>query len=134
MFYERRHFPRYAIEVDAVVVANGTQLRARTRDLSRSGMCFVSQSPVQVGISVEIRAALRFGANAWSEALPLAAKVMWCTAVPSGYQVGVMFLPLAPQVAEYLDVFLKYLRGEVDMSGQPIPEEDSPDDDGDRFA
>ena len=132
---ERRQHPRYVIEIEARVVADDAEFRARTRDLSRSGMCFVTREPMSVGIPVVIEAALKFSANAFSEALPLSARVMWCTSVREGYQVGVAFTRLQPQTAEYLELFLKYLKGEIDVqSGQPAMEEVVPDDDGDKFA
>ena len=131
---ERRQHPRYSIEIEARVVADDAEFRARTRDLSRSGMCFVTQEALSIGIPVVIEAALKFSANAMSEALPLSARVMWCTTVHDGYQVGVAFTRLQRQTAEYLDLFLKYLKGEIDVqSGQPVMEEVEPDD-GDKFA
>ncbi|MBI5478366.1 MAG: PilZ domain-containing protein [Deltaproteobacteria bacterium] len=135
MVEDRRQHPRYAVEIEARVVADGAEFRAQTRDLSRSGMCFVTPEAVSVGIPVVIEAALRFSANAFSEALPLSARVMWCTAVHDGYQVGVAFTRLHPQTVEYLDLFLKYLKGEIDVrSGEPIMDEEAPEDDGDKFA
>ncbi len=131
---ERRQHPRYAVEIEARVVADGAEIRARTRDLSRSGMCFVTKEAVSVGIPVVIEAALKFSANAFSEALPLSARVMWCTAIPDGFQVGVAFTRLPGQTAEYLDLFLKYVKGEIDVqTGQPIMD-DVASDDGDKFA
>ena len=132
---DRRQHPRYTIEIEARVVADDAEFRARTRDLSRSGMCFVTQEPISVGIPVVIEAALKFSTNAFSEALPLSARVMWCTAVHEGFQVGVAFTRLQAQTGEYLELFLKYLKGEIDVkTGQPILDEDAPDDDGDKFA
>jgi c-di-GMP-binding flagellar brake protein YcgR len=132
---ERRQHPRYAVEIEARVVADGAELRAQTRDLSRSGMCFVTREPMSVGVPVVIEAALKFSANAFSEALPLSARVMWCTTVHDGYQVGVAFTRMQPQTLEYLELFLKYLKGEIDVqSGQPIMDEVVPDDEGDKFA
>lgn len=131
---ERRQHQRFAVEVEARVVADEIEFRARTRDLSRSGMCFVTPEALSLGIPVVIEAALKLSANAMSEALPLSARVMWCTPVPDGFQVGVAFTRLQRQTAEYLDLFLKYLKGEIDVqSGQPVMDEVDPDD-GDKFA
>ena len=132
---ERRQHPRYAIEIEARVEADGAEFRARTRDLSRSGMCFVTKEAVSVGIPVVIEAALKFSPNASSEALPLSARVMWCTPVHEGFQVGVAFTRLQAQTLDYLDLFLKYLKGEIDVqSGEPIMEDETPEEDGDKFA
>jgi hypothetical protein len=134
MSEDRRQHPRYVVEIEARVVADDAEFRARTRDLSRSGMCFVTAEALSVGIPVVIEAALKFSANAFSEALPLAARVMWCTPVHDGFQVGVAFTRLQRQTLEYLDLFLKYVKGEIDVqSGQPAMEEVEPDD-GDKFA
>jgi hypothetical protein len=135
MGHERRQAPRYTVELEARVVADDAEFRARTRDLSRSGMCFVTREALSIGIPVVIQAALKFSANAFSEALPLSARVMWCTPVHEGFQVGVAFTRLQHQTVEYLDLFLKYLKGEIDVhSGQPILDEEAPEDDGDKFA
>jgi hypothetical protein len=132
---ERRQHPRYSVEIEARVVADGAEFLARTRDLSRSGMCFVTKEFMSIGLPVVIEAALKFSANAVSEALPLNARVMWCTALHDGYQVGVAFGRLPAQTAEYLDLFLKYLKGEIDVAtGQPVMDEEAPEDDGDKFA
>jgi hypothetical protein len=133
MSEERRQHPRYTVEVEARVVADDAEFRARTRDVSRSGMCFTTTEALSVGIPVVIEAALKFSANAFSEALPLQARVMWCTPVPDGFQVGVAFGRLPQQTAEYLELFLKYIRGEIDVqTGQPAMEEIDPN--GDKFA
>ena len=116
-------------------MADDAELRVRTRDLSRSGLCFVSREAISVGIPVVVEAALKFGANASSEALPLSARVMWCTPVHEGFQVGVAFTRLQPQTLEYLDLFLKYLKGEIDVkTGEPVMDDEAPDDNGDKFA
>jgi Tfp pilus assembly protein PilZ len=134
MSQERRQFPRYPVEIDARIVAEGGEFRARSRDLSRSGMCFVTPGAVPVGTPLVIEAALKLSPTATSEALPLAARVMWCTPLHEGFQVGVAFTRLQGPTLEYLDLFIKYLRGEIDVaSGEPIME-DVPDDDGDKFA
>jgi hypothetical protein len=117
------------------VAVDGTEFRARTRDFSRSGMCFVTHEVVPIGVPVVIQAALKFGANAFSEALPLSARVMWCTAVHEGYQVGVAFTRLQAHTLGYLEMFLKYLKGEIDVqSGEPVMDEETPGDEGDKFA
>ena len=141
MTNERRQHPRYAIEIAARVHCDERLFEVRTRDLSRSGLCFVAAEPICVGTPITVEAALKFSANAFSEALPLAARVVWCTHLPEGYQVGCGFEHMNPKTAEYLEIFLKYLKGEVDISGQAAgagPEDDEDEDDaegqGDKFA
>jgi c-di-GMP-binding flagellar brake protein YcgR len=129
---DRREHPRYDVEIEARVQADGAQFAVRTRDLSRTGMCFSAPTVIAVGTAITVEAALKFSANAFSEALPLAARVVWCTRVRDGYQVGCAFLALNPQIAQYLDLFLKYLKGEIDINGAAV-EEDAGDE-GDKFA
>ena len=134
MTNERRQHPRYAIEIAARVHCDERLFEVRTRDLSRSGLCFVAAEPICVGTPITVEAALKFSANAFSEALPLQARVMWCTPMHDGFQVGVAFGRLPQQTAEYLDLFLKYVKGEIDVqTGQPIMDEVESDD-GDKFA
>jgi hypothetical protein len=130
---ERREAPRYAVEIEARVTADDASWQARTRDLSRTGMCFTIPTPVAVGTPITVEAALKFSATASSEALPLAGRVVWCTRVPEGYQVGCAFLRLSHQIGQYLDLFLRYLKGEIDINGAVV-DEDAEDVTGDKFA
>ncbi|HEY3357307.1 MAG TPA: PilZ domain-containing protein [Polyangia bacterium] len=129
---ERRQSPRYTAEIDARVQAEGTVYRARTRDLSRTGMCFTMPGTIPVGTVIVIEAALKLSANAVSEALPLHARVMWCTRLRDGYQVGCAFVNVNVQTAQYLELFLRYLKGEIDVTGAPVLED--ADEEGDKFA
>jgi hypothetical protein len=131
---DRRQAPRYAIEIAARVHCDERLFEVRTRDLSRTGLCFVAPEPIAVGTAITVEAALKFSANAFSEALTLAARIVWCTHLPDGYQVGCGFVNMNQQTAAYLELFLKYLTGEVDITGQPAAEEDEATDEGDKFA
>jgi c-di-GMP-binding flagellar brake protein YcgR len=108
MTEQRRQYPRYAIELDAVIVTPDEKVPGRTHDLSRGGFCMLAPKPVPVG-DVTVRLSLVFSENEFSEQLELPATVVWCTPVRGTHQVGVKFGPLAPQIRSYLDVFMKLL-------------------------
>lgn len=53
--------------------------------------------------------ALVFGENAFSEPLSVPGKIIWCTPVDGGYQMGAAFAPLDVQTKQYLEMFLNFL-------------------------
>jgi selenophosphate synthase len=131
---EHRQHPRYLIQIAARIHGDGRVWEAETRNLSRAGMSMVVTRPVDVGSPITIQAALKLSDNAMSEALPLSARVVWCTRVRGGYQVGCAFTSLTRTITEYLDLFLQYLQGEIDVTGQPVADEPEDDGEGDQFA
>ena len=113
----RRH-PRFHVDVEAVVHATrGRNFSARTRDLSRSGICLVTSAAIQKGEPVVVELVLAFGNNAFSEPLHLEARVVWCTAIDRSFQVGAMFTALSDEHADFLDMFLRYLDGTLAPGG-----------------
>jgi hypothetical protein len=119
----RRH-PRFNVDVEAVVeTPAGQRLAARTRDLSRSGICIITPTQVRAAQPLTVELVLAFGDNAFSEPLRLDAHVVWCTAIAGQYQVGAMFDRLTLEHNEFLDMFLHYLDGTLAPSGiTPLPE------------
>jgi Tfp pilus assembly protein PilZ len=87
---------------------------ARTRDLSRGGICFILPTPLKVGIRFTVELTLVFDENTFSEPLALAGKVVWCTPVDEGYQIGASFFTLDEETQEYLKMFLNFLSNGVD--------------------
>jgi hypothetical protein len=113
----RRH-PRFTVELEAVVrTGRGRQLPARTRDLSRSGICLITEAALRVGEPLSIQLVLSFGANHFSEPLHLESHVVWCTSIAKAYQVGSMFDDLTDEQNEFLDLFLRFLDGTLAPSG-----------------
>jgi hypothetical protein len=109
----RRH-PRFSVDVEALVHAsNGRNLPARTRDLSRSGICLITSTALKGGEPVVIELVLAFGENAFSEPLRLEARVVWCTAIGQSFQVGAMFTALSDDDEQFLEMFLRYLDGSL---------------------
>jgi hypothetical protein len=107
----RRH-PRYAVDVDAnLTLVGGRRLPARTRDLSRSGICVITAEAMAMGSLVNVDLVLSFGGDAFSEPLTLEARVVWCSNLGGSFQVGAMFDDLTEQQDGFLDMFLQYLNG-----------------------
>ena len=118
----RRH-KRFAVDVEAVVHASGDNFAARTRDLSRSGICLITSSALKVNEWVVIELVLAFGENTFSEPLRLDARVVWCTSIGQSFQVGAMFSELSDEHAEFLEMFLRFLDGSLAPRGGATQEE-----------
>jgi len=113
-----RRYPRFHIDVDASVhTADGRKLMARTRDLSRSGICLVTTGPLESREQLGIELVLLLGPSSTSEPLPLRARVVWCTAIAGAFQIGAMFDRLSTKEAAFLDMFLRYLDGSILPAG-----------------
>jgi hypothetical protein len=109
----RRH-PRVTVDVQANVRTNdGRKLPARTRDLSRSGICLITTAALPAGEILKVDLILVFGQNSISESLPLRARVVWCTSIAKAYQIGAAFDFLSSKEASFLEMFLKYLDGTI---------------------
>jgi hypothetical protein len=105
---ERAH-PRYAHEA-AVTFRVGTQtFQGRTTNVSRGGLCADLADPITVGLDIEVDMRLVFEDEKTSDALRLPGRVVWCTEVDEGCQIGIAFRPLKQELAELLALFLKYL-------------------------
>jgi hypothetical protein len=101
---------RFAVDVEATLdLAGGHRLRARTRDISRSGICLITDRPVAAGALIPVELVLAFGDDAYSEPLSLAARIVWCTNLDGNYQVGAMFDEITDQQDGFLEMFLEYL-------------------------
>lgn len=117
----RRRHRRFAVEMAAEVVTDGGRFSARTRDLSRGGICFLLFASLEVSSTFTAELSLVLGDNALSEPLVLSGKVVWCTAVEEGYQIGATFLALDKTTGDYLNTFLRLLAEGVDPSVAGIP-------------
>jgi hypothetical protein len=128
-----RRYPRVSVDLQAKVrTADGRQLSARTRDLSRSGMCIITTSGLTPGEQLRVELILLLGPNSSSEPLPLAARVVWCTPISGAFQVGAKFDKLSTKEATFLDMFLRYLDGSLLPAGaemEVLDEDDSADAD-----
>jgi hypothetical protein len=124
----RRH-PRFNVDVEAVLqIPGGERVAARTRDLSRSGICIITTTRLRPAEPLRVELVLAFGDNAFSEPLRLDAHVVWCTAIAGQYQVGAMFDRLTAEHHEFLDMFLHFLDGTLAPSGVTPIDGDTWDD------
>jgi PilZ domain len=119
---DSRQFPRYPVDLQVSVSAGKRQLSARTRDLSRSGLCLVSGHQIPLETRIEIRLVLSFAAGGHSEPLILFGRVVWCTALFGAFQIGVMFVDLDLERARHLQMLVAILDG---SPSEPADEEDT---------
>ncbi len=126
-----RRFPRVTVDVQAnVQTVDGRKLIARTRDLSRSGICLVTTAALASGEKLRIELVLLLGSGSSSEPLALQARVVWCTAIAGAFQVGAAFDGLTGKESAFLEMFLRYLDGSILPAGAEmevlIEEEEEP--------
>jgi hypothetical protein len=119
---DSRQHPRFPIDLQVSVASKDRQLSARTRDLSRSGLCLVTHHALALESRIEIRIVLKFAAGQHSEPLPLIGRVVWCTALFGVFQIGVMFVDLNRERARQLQMLVAILDG---SPGEPSDDEDT---------
>ena len=116
-----RRYPRFSVDVQANVrTSDGRKLPARTRDLSRSGMCLITTNALAQRDELLIDLILLLGPTSTSEPLPLRARVVWCTPISQAFQVGAMFEKLSKTEQAFLDMFLRYLDGSILPAGAEL--------------
>jgi hypothetical protein len=118
----RRQHQRYNVDVQATVSVASEKLEARTRDMSRAGLCLVTSQPISRDAEVSLELVLTFGEDGVSEPLRISGRVAWCTALFGAYQVGVKFVHIDDERAKYLDMFVGFLDGTLapgGMLGEP---------------
>lgn len=113
-----RRSPRTVVDVQANVrTADGRKLPARTRDLSRTGICLITTDQLKPGDPLKVDLILLFGPTTSSESLPLRARVVWCTSIAKAFQIGVTFEGLTAKESAFLEMFLRYLNGSILPTG-----------------
>jgi hypothetical protein len=129
---ELRRYPRVHVDVQAnVQTVDGRKLIARTRDLSRSGICLITTAGIPSGEKLRIELVLLLGSASSSEPLVLRARVVWCTPIAKAYQVGAVFDALTPKESAFLEMFLRYLDGSILPAGAEMEIVEVSDDDAD---
>lgn len=122
MTREEREYPRYAHEAAITLNVPGNAISGRTTNMSRGGLCATMSDQVEVGSVIEVDIQLVFDDDHQSEPLRIPARIVWCTPVNDGHQIGVRFLPLDQERSEYLTMFLRYLDDTDDAKvSRPIP-------------
>ncbi|HSZ82784.1 MAG TPA: PilZ domain-containing protein, partial [Polyangia bacterium] len=109
----RRLYPRFSVDVQVDVTCDKQSVQARTRDISRSGLCLVSTRDLAREKEIEVELVLKFGEGGLSEPLHMRGRVVWCTALFGHYQIGVMFLGTDREHARNLDMFIGFLDGSL---------------------
>ena len=108
---DARVHARYAAEIDGTMRVQGREVRIRTRNVSRGGLCFLIDHEVPRAVDVDLELALLFEEGTYSDSIKLRARVVWCTAMEKGrWQVGASFFAVTGETRRWLDVFVKYLQ------------------------
>jgi PilZ domain len=111
---ENRQYPRFQADIQVSVTVGDRKLPARTRDISRSGVCLISTEEIAHDANIDVELILAFAAGGVSEPLRLAGRTAWCTAMFGSYQVGLMFVNVGYEQARYLEMFMGLLDGTTD--------------------
>jgi PilZ domain len=113
----RRQHPRFNVDVQVSVSVANENLAARTRDISRAGLCLIASQPIARETEVSLEMVLTFGDDGVSEPLSILGRVAWCTALFGSYQIGVKFVKIDDERAKYLDMFVGFLDGTLAPGG-----------------
>lgn len=109
---------RHSVDVSARLTVAGKKVAVRTRDISRSGICLISETDVPRDQEVAISLVLSLGTDATSEPLDLPGLTAWCTPMFGKFQIGIRFVSLDGDHRRYLDLFMRFLEGEVGPSAK----------------
>ena len=133
----RRQHPRFSVDIKVAVASDSQSVSARTRDISRSGLCLVSTVALPREKEIEIELVLTFGQGGFSEPLHFKGKVVWCTALFGHYQIGVMFMKIDEEQLRNLEMFIGFLDGSLNAGELFAGDEettDKPSDPDDPFG
>src|SRR5262245_9949567 len=105
---DARVHPRYALEIDVEIRTANGPVPARSRDVSRGGLCCTTKEPLPLGTDVHLNMALVFDEKTFSEPLLVRARIVWCTGLGTdSYQLGTTFIGLTQDDRAYLEMFLR---------------------------
>jgi len=128
----RREHPRFNVDIQVAVTVADAKFDARTRDMSKAGVCLVADQPIKRETEISLELVLTFGEAGTSEPLKMIGRVAWCTALFGAYQIGVKFVKFDEDRARYLDMFVGFLDGTLAPGDSFPPEEETraadPDD------
>jgi PilZ domain-containing protein len=113
----RRQHQRFNVDVQVSVSIDRQNFAARTRDISRAGLCLIATQPIARDTEVALEMVLTFGDDGVSEPLSIFGRVAWCTALFGSYQIGVKFVKVDGQRGKYLDMFVGFLDGTLAPGG-----------------
>jgi hypothetical protein len=121
---KRRQHPRFSVDLEVAVSVASVRFDARTRDMSRAGMCLIAVQPIPRDTEISLELVLTFGDAGTSEPLTVIGRVAWCTALFGSYQIGVKFVKVDDDRARYLDMFMGFLDGTLAPEGMGSDEEE----------
>ncbi len=131
---DARQHRRFQADIQVSVTVGDRKLAARTRDISRSGLCLISTEEIAHESAIVVELVLTFAAGGVSEPLRLRGRTAWCTAMFGSFQVGVMFIDVNEERGRYLDMFMGLLDGTTnaedpfDSSREDTDRHSDPDD------
>lgn len=102
--------------------ANGKVFQGRTTNISKGGLCADLADAIATGADVDLALQLVFEDETQSEPLRVPGRVVWCTTVDEGYQIGVSFKLLTAETTQYLGMFLRYLDDNRPAQKLPKPQ------------
>lgn len=105
----KRQNPRHAIDASIVVHSGSDQQLGRCLNLSSGGLCAALEEALGLGSIVDLAVTLVFDTERHSEPLALPARLVWCTALGEGFQVGFQFLTLNDEQHAFVAMFLRFL-------------------------
>jgi len=121
----RRQHPRYNVDLKVTASVGKDRFAARTRDISRAGICLVGMRPLDRDTEITLDLVLTFGNDGASEPLRLLGRVAWCTAMFGAYQIGIKFVKVDQERARYLDMFVGFLDGTLAPGPMDSDDEDA---------
>lgn len=133
---DSRREERRPVDISATISIDGHVVPARTRDISRSGICLISETEIPCDTELKIQLVLSLGGDTMSEPLLVTGRTIWCTAIFGKYQVGAMFVQIDRERRRFLDLFMRFVDGEINPLGhepasesrdRPLPIEDKDD-------
>ena len=114
---KRREHPRFNVDIQVGVTVAEAKFDARTRDMSRAGLCLIGDQPIPPDTEISLELVLTFGEAGTSEPLQMSGRVAWCTALFGAYQIGVKFVNVDEDKARYLNMFMGFLDGTLAPDG-----------------
>lgn len=121
---KRREHPRFNVDIQVGVTVADAKFDARTRDMSKAGVCLIGDQPIPPDTEISLELVLTFGEAGTSEPLKMIGRVAWCTALFGAYQIGVKFVKVDDDRARYLSMFVGFLDGTLAPDGETFSGEE----------
>jgi len=123
-YQKRREHPRFNVDIQVGVTVADAKFEARTRDMSKAGVCLIGEQPIPPDTEISLELVLTFGESGTSEPLKMIGRVAWCTALFGAYQIGVKFVKVDDDRARYLNMFVGFLDGTLAPDGDTFSGEE----------